>query len=276
MNNRHAAGAETRFEFGKNWTAFLDSVDETRVTSSIESLGSMLGTNQLEGKTFLDVGCGSGLSSLAAIRMGATVHSFDYDAQSVACSKELKRRFAPENSRWSIEQGSALDDEYLSKLGEFDVVYSWGVLHHTGNMKRAIDLVCQRVAPSGTLFLALYHDQGSASRRWALIKRTYHRLPTFVRPAWVALIATYYEIKFSLARLARLQNPLPFADWQNKSKDRGMSVWHDWVDWIGGWPFEVATPDAVVNPLSERSFCLHKIKTVGNGWGCNEYVLKNH
>jgi SAM-dependent methyltransferase len=264
----------TRFEFGKNWTAFLSTVDEARIAFAIASLSHMLGTRRLDGKTFLDIGCGSGLSSLAALRMGATVCSFDYDAQSVACSQELKRRFASDDATWKIETGSALDEEYLASLGKFDIVYSWGVLHHTGQMVRAIELASERVANAGDLFIALYHDQGAASRRWALIKRTYHRLPSFLQPVWVVAIAAVYELKFAAARLARGKNPLPFADWRQKANDRGMSVWYDWVDWIGGWPFEVATPDQVINPMNDRGFCLRKIKTVGNGWGCNEFVFR--
>ncbi len=93
---------------------------------------------------------------------------------------------------------------------------------------------------------------------------------------WVALIAGWYETKFAIARALRGKNPLPFADWQAKKRDRGMSVWHDWVDWIGGWPFEVASPDLVINQLAPHGFCLQRIKTVGHGWGCNEYVFRFH
>jgi len=269
-----ASRDDSRFEFGKNWTAFLKSVDERRIESSIESLRSMLGRERLDGKTFLDIGCGSGLSSLAAIRLNATVHAFDFDNASVACAKELKRRYAEEATQWMIEQGSALDQHYLQSLGQFDIVYSWGVLHHTGHMNRAIELATDRVRKGGLLFIAIYHDQGSASRRWAMVKRIYQRLPAILRPAWVAAIASIYEAKFAMARLARGQNPLPFADWKNKASDRGMSAWYDWVDWVGGWPFEVASPDNIINPLADKGFGLVRLKTVGNGWGCNEYVFQ--
>jgi len=265
------AAQEPRFEFGKNWSAFLNSVDERRIQAACDSMVSMLGVDRLDGLTFLDVGCGSGLSSLAAIRLGATVHSFDYDRQCVACTNELKSRFADNSATWRIEQGSALDATYLESLGTFDIVYSWGVLHHTGDMRKAIDLVASQVNEGGLLFIAIYHDQGGASRRWAKIKRTYQRLPESAKPMFVAAIASIYEAKFAVSRLARGKNLLPFEDWKHKADDRGMSAWHDWVDWVGGWPFEVAAPTQVIELMAANRFELQKLKTVGNGWGCNEF-----
>src|SRR5215831_2516311 len=124
--------AMTRFQFGENWTRFLSVVDEDRIMQAANRLSEMLG--DIRGKSFLDVGSGSGIHSLAAIRLGASrVHSFDYDAQSVECSQQLRARFAPESS-WTIERGSVLDETYLRRLGRYDIVYAWGVLHHTGQM----------------------------------------------------------------------------------------------------------------------------------------------
>ncbi len=131
----------------------------------------MLGRDTLAGLTFLDIGCGSGLFSLAARRLGATVHSFDYDPQSVACSRKLKERFLPDDAGWHIEWGSVLDAAYLDRLGRFDVVYSWGVLHHTGAMWQALEHAQRAVATNGTLFIAIYNDMGSQSIRWRHIKR---------------------------------------------------------------------------------------------------------
>jgi 2-polyprenyl-6-hydroxyphenyl methylase/3-demethylubiquinone-9 3-methyltransferase len=121
-----------RFEFGANWLRFLELLDDRRVELAEDSLRSMLGVADLRGRSFLDAGSGSGLFSLAAHRLGARVHSFDYDPQSVACTREVKRRYAEGDPAWSIEEGSVLDPAYLARLGTFDVVYSWGVLHHTG------------------------------------------------------------------------------------------------------------------------------------------------
>src|SRR5258705_8529327 len=135
----HAAETASgqRFEFGKNWSRFLALLDDTRIHEAEESLKQMLALESLGGLSFVDVGSGSGLFSLAARRLGARVHSFDYDPNSVACTAELKRRYFPADNMWSVEEASALDPRYLATLGTFDIVYSWGVVHHTGRMWEA-------------------------------------------------------------------------------------------------------------------------------------------
>lgn len=130
-----------RFEFGANWTRFLKDLNDDKIEQAVESLKNMLRVETLEGKTFLDVGSGSGLFSLAARKLGAKVTSYDFDPECVACTTELKSRYFQDDQDWTILQGSALDEDHVKSLGQFDIAYSWGVIHHTGDMWRGLNLI---------------------------------------------------------------------------------------------------------------------------------------
>ncbi len=262
----------TRFAFGRNWSRFIGLVDEGRLEMAEESLRQMLGCQDLRGRTFLDIGSGSGLFSLAARRLGARVHSFDYDPQSVACTEELKRRHFPGDTAWTIECGSALDEQYLCSLGAFDVVYSWGVLHHTGKMWQALGNAMERAAPNGLLFIAIYNDQGRTSRVWLAVKRAYNRLPTSLR--WLVLVPAMLRL-WGPTTVRDLLQGRAFLTWRDYSRQsmRGMSPWRDVVDWVGGLPFEVAKPEEILACCRKRGFELIRLRTCAGGHGCNEYVF---
>lgn len=258
-----------RFEFGKNWQQFLRELTEERIQAAAASLKSNLEVETFRGLTFLDVGCGSGLFSLAAHRLGALVHSLDYDPHSVACALELRRRYGSEDLPWTIEQGSALDPEYLGALGTFDVVYSWGVLHHTGSMWAALENMVPLVAPRGKLYIAIYNDQGTASRRWLAAKKLYNG-KRWLRPVLSGLCLVHVWWRPLVKDVLQGR---PGHSWRDYRRRRGMSPWRDVVDWIGGYPFEVAKPEEILQFYRARGFVLEKLKTCGGSLACNEYVF---
>jgi 2-polyprenyl-3-methyl-5-hydroxy-6-metoxy-1,4-benzoquinol methylase len=261
-----------RFEFGANWAEFLKLLNDDRVRLAEQSLLKMLGVSDLSGRRFLDVGSGSGLFSLAARRLGATVRSFDYDPKSVACTAELKRRYYDGDPQWVVEQGSALDQDYLRTLGEWDIVYSWGVLHHTGAMWQALDNIGALVRPNGTLFIAIYNHQRVMTPVWTWVKRTYNRLPSALR--WIVLGPALIRL-WGPRTAYDIVRGKPFHTWRHYSERgaRGMSAWRDVVDWVGGYPFEAAKPEEIFRFYRDRGFVLREMVTCGGQLGCNEFVL---
>jgi 2-polyprenyl-3-methyl-5-hydroxy-6-metoxy-1,4-benzoquinol methylase len=263
---------ETRFKFGDNWARFLRVLNQARVDTATASLREKLEAQDLRGRRFLDIGSGSGLFSLAARRLGADVHSFDYDPQSVACTAELRRRYFPGDPEWRVEQGSVLDEAYIRGLGTFDVVYSWGVLHHTGAMWRAMELATNAVAPGGRFFISIYNKQHPFVMRWTTwMKKATASMPRVGQAAVAAAYLALHAPLEMLPDLRRGRNPLP--GYLGYGADRGMSRWHDAVDWVSGYPYETASPDEVFAFCRRRGFILDRLKTSGGGHGCNEFVF---
>jgi hypothetical protein len=164
-----------------------------------------------------------------------------------------------------------LDEAFMSGLETCDIVYSWGVLHHTGAMWRAMDLAAARLAAGGTLFIALYNDQGGRSRVWWHIKRAYCATPRWLR--WAILFPVTVRLwgprmVYDCLRLR------PFDKWRTYAKGRGMSPWHDVVDWVGGFPFEVSKPEHVLAWGRKHGCVLERMVTCGGGLGCNQFVFK--
>ena len=262
---------QERFPFGENWLNFLNVLSDQHIFEAERSLRTFLGDFDLKGKRFLDIGSGSGLHSLAARKMGADVISFDYDLQSVACTKELKSRYFSNDEAWKIEQGSILERRFIESLGEFDVAYAWGVLHHTGVLWQALYNAQIPVRQGGLLFVAIYNDQGIISSLWKIIKR-------FYCSGWFgrALMSmTFYPIFFLsglFIDLIHLRNPA--TRYREHKKYRGMSLLHDWRDWLGGYPFEPAEPVRIISFYQNLGFELVHLQPTGHGFGNNQFLFR--
>lgn len=232
----------TRFNFGRNWNTFLRHLDTERIDQAKQELRSRFNTDTLDGAAFLDFGCGSGLFSLAAYRLGADrIVSIDYDADSVDCCRQLRTRTDADN--WTVKQGDLLDDDLISQLDHFDYVYCWGVAHHTGSMWTAVDNLTALVADGGQLCLGLYNRRDGGvwnSYRARQLKRLYHTSPGFAKMllvlGWGSAVLAYRTVKLG-------ENPVEHV--REYKENRGMSYWTDVRDWVGGYPFEFASPAEV-------------------------------
>ncbi len=265
-----------RFQFGSNWKKYLSKLRESQIEAAIESLQKNLGIDTLEGKSFLDIGCGSGLFSLAARKLGANVVSLDFDPHSVECTEQLRDRFFPNDEEWQVQQGSALSQEDLRPIGKCDIVYSWGVLHHTGAMWQALENIVPCTNDNGKLYISLYNDQGTRSKIWWWIKKIYVSLPAPIQLLYALLVSVLINTRIFILRCLSGNGKEFFQQiFSYESKcGRGMCWWRDQVDWIGGFPFEVSKPEQITNFFQSNGYVLENLKTVGNGLGCNEYVFR--
>jgi len=252
------------FYFGKNWEDFSKTITDEQVKSAIQDIEEWIGKENILNKCVLDIGCGSGIHSLAYYLLGAkTIDSFDYDSFSVKTTQSIwEKNNKPEN--WKMFQASILDTEFLQKLGMYDIVYSWGVLHHTGEMWKAIENAANLVKPGGYFWISIY-AKGPNYTKHLNLKRKYNAA-TLVGKRWMEYV---FILKVMGWRVIHLQNPLTW----NAKKTRGMDTYHDIVDWLGGLPHEVASEDEIVQFCRTRGMILERIKVIGEG-GCNTYVFK--
>src|SRR5574337_527310 len=228
-SGRDLLNAESHFAFGKNWESYAELIDASRISEAERSLARLLGNEGLGGKRFLDIGCGSGLHSLAALRLGAAeVLAVDVDADSVATTGAVLSRYAP-GRNFSVRQVSVFDMT-PAVFGQFDVVYSWGVLHHTGDLHRALRTAAALAAPSGLFMFALYRKT-LACGFWRFEKRWY----AHAGPAAQSKARAVYLGLYRAGMWMRRRN---FKDHVNSYRTRGMDFYHDVHDWLGGYPYE--------------------------------------
>jgi 2-polyprenyl-6-hydroxyphenyl methylase/3-demethylubiquinone-9 3-methyltransferase len=267
-----------QFRFGDNWSEFIDEYfTEDRVAESRESLTEFYGISDFDGKSFLDIGSGSGIFSYAAYQLGADeIVSFDIDPEVVETTKKV-RGYADNPNHWEVKQGNILDEDFVTSLSEFDLIYSWGVLHHTGGMFDAIENSLEIVAPNGLYYLAVANDgakAGLSSETWEKIKRIYNKSPDIGK----RLLELWYICGFIANYAVNGENPI--RKMRNYQVRRGMAFYPDVKDWLGATPFEFAPPDEVINLVTDvRAFALKKLRTAEerentSGTGCNEYLFE--
>jgi 2-polyprenyl-6-hydroxyphenyl methylase/3-demethylubiquinone-9 3-methyltransferase len=263
----HSDDGSMRYEFGRNWSRFArKSFSQERVDIARRHMLALLKLDDLKGLDFLDIGSGSGLHSLAAFQAGAgRIHSLDYDPDSVATTTFMREQ-AGNPKTWTVERGDVLDADYMANLGQWSFVYSWGVLHHTGDVWTAIDNASRTVAPGGIFYIALYAaDVQDDPDFWLRIKQEYNqsgKLKRFRMEWWYAWVYIMGRSPLGLPRLITRMVRHRFS--------RGMSMFSDIRDWLGGWPMEFVYDKDVIQFLEDKSFRLRNIKT---GEACSEYVF---
>lgn len=260
------------FTFGQNWEDFLShSYNAKRLEIAKQSISDFLDPVSIKNKTFLDIGCGSGLFSEAAHLLKAkSITSLDIDRDSVACVQKIHTKYP--RSKWEIFHLSILSPNILKKIKKHDIVYSWGVLHHTGKMWKAIDNACRLVNKGGYMVISIYNDSHSLtqgnSKMWIKVKRFYHFGDLFTR----RLVEILFIIpQLVLVVFVKHTNPVTYIrDYKNQ---RGMSWYYDVRDWLGGYPYEYARVEEIVNFVSQRGLYAQKINQ-REGIGCNEFLFK--
>jgi SAM-dependent methyltransferase len=259
-----------RYGFGKNWAEFIEKnfSDERRRVAK-DRLLTFLGRPNLTGVSFLDIGSGSGLHSMAALDAGAArVRSFDYDPMSVSTTAHL-HEIAGSPERWTVERGDVLDQNYVDGLGQFDIVYSWGVLHHTGSMWQAIDNAAGRVMRGGLFFIALYSSNvaSPSTEFWLDVKERYNDADDRQKRR----MELWYVWRFGLNRNP-FRLPLLLKQIYEKKKQRGMNYMTDVKDWLGGWPMEYADDEKVVSVMEAKHG--FKVVRMARGEACTEFLFE--
>lgn len=252
-----------RFAFGRNWRSYSENaLTPERIREARCAFRELVDGIELHGRRFIDVGFGQGLSLLVAAEMGARATGIDIDKDNMDAIEAVRHAMGRADTP-RVEVKSILDDAFVqNNRGKFDIVHSWGVLHHTGDMRRAIENACALVADNGHLICSIYNRHWS-SPAWKAVKWSYNRLPAFLQRLVIGL---FYPLIYAAKLLVTRKNP--------KTKQRGMDFFHDVVDWVGGYPYEYATENEICGLVCAYGFKILRVNPAQVPTGCNEFVFQ--
>jgi SAM-dependent methyltransferase len=254
-----------KFSFGTNWLSYSSqALDQSKIGTAREAFRCLMQDIDLGGRRFLDIGFGQGIPLFLAQQAGAEVLGIDLDP---ICARALDAtaRFFPDEPKPTFRIASILDDEFVAAeraAGGYDIVHSWGVLHHTGDMRRAFRNAASLVKENGILIISIYNRHWT-SPFWASIKRLFNRLP---HPIQEATVSASYPIFYLRAKALARPN--------EEASDRGMDLRHDVRDWLGGDPYEYASIPEVQSAIEPLGFELVRCKPTKGFTGCNEFVFR--
>jgi ubiquinone/menaquinone biosynthesis C-methylase UbiE len=150
----HPCGTQfTGLEWGSR--EFFDAVTRERYARQ-PFMADAVGFTLYRGKRLLEIGCGLGTDLMEFARHGARVTGLDLTHASVALAR---RRFELESMAGQFAVGDAENMPFSDN--SFDVVYSFGVLHHTPDTRRAFGEVHRVLKPGGEAVIMLYHSHSS-------------------------------------------------------------------------------------------------------------------
>lgn len=252
-----------RFDFGKNWQSYShNALTPERIEQARQDFRQLVDGIDLQNKHFIDIGFGQGLSLIVASEMGASTLGIDIDELNILALKTtLKLMGSTKLPKVQVE--SILNPSFVGEnKGRFDIVHSWGGLHHTGNMRQALVNSCSLVADNGYFICSIYNQHWS-SFLWKGVKWSYNYMPPMLQPLMVWL---FYPIIYLAKWIVTGKNP--------KRKQRGMDFYHDVVDWVGGYPYEYASEHQIQKMVSEQGFKMLAVFPARVPTGANEYIFR--
>ena len=274
MTSSQDKNLEAHFSFGQNWSDYSELVEERHILSAEEDLTRLMNLDSFAGRKWCDLGCGSGIHAVAAARLGAIVSAVDIDPQSISTTERLAKKFEVKESVVSFNN-SVFDLPFSNE--SFDVVYSWGVLHHTGDMWSAITEASLLVsATKGSQFVIALYRKTRLCQLWKIEKRLYKDAPPVIQ----GVVRWLFVLAYDLSLIVRRRSP--WAHRRNYFQMRGMSFRHDVHDWLGGYPYESVSARELEASMSKIGFTLVRkfVRTPNRtpwgffGSGCDEFVFE--